>query len=154
MAVSSPHCWTSKTARSGRRILLSAFLLPLLGACSLTTGSIYSGRTVSVAPANPTLGPAQFATVSVPPRAEIIGRSPAYLTSLLGLPSLKRTEAGAELWQYQSPSCVALFYLYDTEGKMAVSHFDARQRSDAFGEVSEELCMKEIVGTFGKNKRS
>jgi hypothetical protein len=131
-------------------------LLPLLGACSLTantgTSTLKTSRTVPAAEAN--LGPSQYANVSVPSRSEILGQSPTYLAGLLGAPSLKRTEHEAELWQYQSASCVALFYLYEVAGSLKVNHYDARARSDAFGKVSEELCLKEIVGTFGRTGKS
>ncbi|TNE39294.1 MAG: hypothetical protein EP347_04950 [Alphaproteobacteria bacterium] len=141
----------SHPKRSSTRMLV-ATLLPLLAACT-TTGSVYTGRTVQ-SPATPDLGPQQYAAVEVPARMTIIGRGASYLTGLLGEPSLKRTEAGAELWQYQSSSCVALFYLYEEEGAMKVSYYDARPRTDRYGDISEELCMKEIVGTFGQTRRS
>jgi hypothetical protein len=131
-------------------------ILPFLGACSLTANMGSSSLSAaSVLPASQAnLGPSQYANVQVPARSEILGQSTTYLSSLLGAPSLKRTELGAELWQYQSASCVALFYLYETAGSFKVNHYDARPRTEAFGKVSEELCMKEIVGTFGRTGRS
>lgn len=132
-----------------------ACLLPFLAACSLTSGSVYGGTSLSTnLNADPNLGPQQFASVSLPARTTIIGRDTAYLKSLIGEPSLKRTEQGAELWQYQSASCVALFYLYESEGRFTVTHYDARARNNDFGQVSEDLCLKEIFGTFGARKRA
>lgn len=142
---------THRLKRCTARALVGA-LLPVLAACN-TTGMVYTGHTAETA-VETDLGPQQFASIEVPARLAIIGRGGSYLTGLLGEPSLKRTEAGAELWQYQSPSCVALFYLYEEEGALKVSYYDARPRTDRYGDISEELCMKEIVGTFGQTRRS
>jgi len=54
------------------------------------------------------------------------GLTAAGLRSAWGEPTLKRSEAGAELWQYHGSNCTLLVYLYPgADDEMTVSHAEA-----------------------------
>ena len=57
----------------------------------------------------------------------MVGMTGDALRDAWGEPSIKRTENGAELWQYGSGrSCTLLVYLYpNSSSAMAVSHAEA-----------------------------
>lgn len=56
----------------------------------------------------------------------LMGMTTDGLRAAWGEPSLKRSEAGAELWQYGGSSCTLLVYFYpDPSNALTVSHAEA-----------------------------
>ncbi|MBP6011747.1 MAG: hypothetical protein KBA31_05925 [Alphaproteobacteria bacterium] len=81
------------------------------------------------APIAPAVAAPSVTTVTAAPASSggLVGMDSDALRSAWGDPSLKRTESGAELWQYGSGrSCTLLVYFYPgAAGAMTVSHAEA-----------------------------
>lgn len=83
----------------------------------------------------------------VPTLASLTGVGPAAVRSALGKPAFKRTETGAEIWQYGTGQCRLFVYFYNGEGETAAgltsAHIDARQANGGASDVG--ACLGEIV---------
>jgi hypothetical protein len=97
----------------------------VLSGCQTISGITGGDSSPSSAPP-----PAAASTPSAPAAggsSAIAGISADRLRDLWGEPTLKRSETGAELWQYAgSGNCTLLVYLYPGPGSaMTVSHAEA-----------------------------
>lgn len=73
------------------------------------------------APVNPATATARVASTT-----GLAGMTAEALRAAWGEPTLKRSETGAELWQYASSTCTLLIYLYPGVGNaMTVSRAEA-----------------------------
>ncbi len=106
-----------------------AFVLPMLALAGCQTMGL-SGGDPSEPVADPT--PARVAappSTGVAPTANtgLIGMTGDALRAAWGEPALKRTETGAEMWQYGGQgNCTLLIYLYaNASSVMAVTHAEA-----------------------------
>ena len=62
------------------------------------------------------------------------------LDALLGPPTLKREDIGAQLWQYAAPECTLLLFLYPGPGgAYTVSHIAASPK--ASGDAALKSCV-------------
>lgn len=84
-----------------------------------------------------------------------IGLGERDLAAALGKPRQVRKDAPAEIWQYGGADCVVDFYLYDSNGQMAVAFVEAR---DPLAESAPaERCVKSLMqsvltmGVAGQN---
>jgi hypothetical protein len=126
-------------------ILISGLTVLLIGnvACasrsttastSTADGPVYAAATPVLADAPPVVkreGP-------VPALSELRSSSPDKLESLLGEPSLRHRGAKAEMWQYASPDCVLLLFLYpDGAGAYQVTHLEASPGGTSDGALAE-----------------
>lgn len=64
------------------------------------------------------------------------------MTALFGKPSLRRKEAGAELWQFADPACVMDFYFYQDGEVKRVSYVSLRD--PASGRVGGNACQERL----------
>jgi len=124
------------------RKIAALALLPLLNACAATGFGLSPSPSVATVEASAT---PDYASIEVPERQAFLGQGPDFLNALMGPPSLRRKEAGAELWQYAGPTCVVLFYLYEEDGSLSIDHFDARARKSDAPALDETMCLKEVV---------
>jgi hypothetical protein len=113
-------------------VLVSALSVLLIGnvacasrsttASSSSDGPVYAAATPVVADARPMVrreGP-------VPALNELRSSSPDKIEGLLGEPSLRHRALKAEMWQYASPECTLLLFLYPTgSGAYQVTHLEA-----------------------------
>lgn len=100
-----------------RRLGLVVGALTLAGCQTLSSvvGSGSDAKPEAIAPAAP-------APAAAPANASMMGMTGEALRSLWGEPTLKRTEPGAEMWQYGGTGgCTLLVYLYAD----AVAHAEA-----------------------------
>lgn len=105
------------------------FVLPLLAIAGCQTVGLGGGS----APSEPTTAPtppaiAPSAATDVPASSNgLVGMTGDALRSAWGEPSLKRPEAGAEMWQYGGQgNCTLLIYLYtNASSVMTVTHAEA-----------------------------
>ena len=95
----------------------------------------------------PVVTPPPVAAVSAAPAASIasngiIGLTGDALRAAWGEPALKRTESGAEMWQYGGQgNCTLLVYFYaNASGAMAVTHAEAAPGGS--GESAVAACAK------------
>lgn len=105
------------------------FVLPILALAGCQTMGL-SGTSPSEPVADP--APARVATppstAAVPAtNTGFIGMTGEALRAAWGEPNLKRTETGAEMWQYGGQgNCTLLIYLYaNASSVMAVTHAEA-----------------------------
>ena len=93
-----------------RAFLCAAVAAGLLAGCQTLSGVVGSDAKTEETPSP---APPAPAAVSAPANASMAGMTGDTLRSLWGDPTLKRTESGAELWQYGgSGGCTLLVYLY------------------------------------------
>ena len=135
----------------------------LLAACGPSSQSADTLRVVTPEPAAKSLPAPKMATtpvvvvakaapvqpeIPVPEPTSLMGMLPTDITNLLGEPSLKRSDAPAQLWQYRTASCALNLFLYPTAGpsSLSVSHYEAVTLSN--GVVSDKSCL----GSIMKNK--
>lgn len=65
-------------------------------------------------------------TGAIPELAELRRTSAKRLEDLLGTPTLRRQDGTAEMWQYASPDCTLLLFLYPgKDGAYAVTYLEA-----------------------------
>jgi len=79
-------------------------------------------------PADPPVTPATATTgtlTSSSRAGRLAGMTSEALRSAWGEPALKRTENGAELWQYGGGGCAVLVYFYPAGTTWTVSHAEA-----------------------------
>ena len=86
-------------------------------------------------------GPGSAARVVDP--QSLIGLSPGQVADTLGEPELRRPEPPAEVWQYRTETCVVDLYLYDEDGRLRVTTYQVRPRSNAV--VQAERCVADVV---------
>ena len=79
---------------------------------------------------------------SVDPQS-LIGLSPGQVADTLGEPELRRPEPPAEVWQYRTETCVVDLYLYDEDGRLRVTTYQVRPRSNAV--VQADRCVADVV---------
>lgn len=80
---------------------------------------------------------------------QLMGLAPHAVNRLLGPPSLLRTEAPAEVWQYTAEDCVLDIYLYAEEkmpDRSTVTYYEIR-RSDR-AESGARACFGEIIQSW------
>jgi len=67
---------------------------------------------------------------SIVPDQQLMGLTASALENLLGQPTLLRSEAPAQLWQYADELCVLQIFLYEpiAGGEAAVDYMAARMR--------------------------
>ena len=91
------------------------------GSVSGSAGDAPSAPAAAQAPA-----PTVAATNVTAPGIGLAGMTADGLRSAWGEPTLKRSETGAELWQYGGPDCAVLVYFYPGAGNvMTVSRAEA-----------------------------
>lgn len=133
-------------------------LLKMRGICALT--ALLALAACTTAPTRPNPVAVKSATaaeknldvaeVDVPALETYLGQGPGYLTGLFGAPTLRRQEAGVELWQYAGTTCVVLFYLYgDSADDLAIEHLEARNREGGAPADDTTYCLKEVAATKG-----
>lgn len=122
--------------------LASVFLgLMLLGGCAGGSQSdaglgVAGGKLVSVEPAS------SIEAGSLTPQS-LLGVAPSALSARLGEPSFRRTEPGAEVWQYGGEACALFVYFYKTRsGALSSAYVDARR--NAGGAADASSCLAEI----------
>ena len=77
---------------------------------------------------------------------QLMGLAPDAVNSLLGLPSLLRTESPAEVWQYTAEDCVLDIYLYakeQTPDRLRVTYYEIRRPDTA--QSGARACLAEII---------
>lgn len=115
--------------------------LMLLGGCAGggNTGSgvgITGGKLAFVEPAA-TIGSGPLTPQS------LLGVAPSALSARLGEPAFKRTEPGAEVWQYGGNACALFVYFYKTDGgALSSAYVDARR--NAGGAANAASCIAEV----------
>ena len=85
--------------------------------------------------------------VRTPPPAaiaaeDLLGLSRGAVSELLGRPSVVRSEAPAEIWQYRNRTCVVDLIFYG-DGDAAVIHIEARDRAAA--PLAADPCLAVLV---------
>lgn len=89
--------------------------------------------------------------LEVPQVHQVVGLKADGLRRYFGEPTLLRTEADAELWQYAVEGCVLLLFLYeDAEGAPSVAHFESRP---AGGRVAEENLEAQMANCLAEVAR-
>lgn len=114
------------------QVMTTILMCAGLGACQTLgdlagTSGVARGETRSV-PASSTQTPAVAPAQQGRSAALLSGLNTSQLLSLWGEPTVRRREAGAELWTYGKPraGCTVLVYLYpDAGGAMAVVSSEA-----------------------------
>lgn len=108
------------------KIYLAALVLPLaLAACAAPHGGM---------PRAASLGPGPLTAQS------LIGAAPGAISARLGAPDFRRTEPGAEIWQYGGRECSLFLYFYGQEG---ARHVDARKLEG--GAADKDQCLASVV---------
>ena len=77
---------------------------------------------------------------------QLMGLAPRAVSHLLGPPSLLRTEAPAQVWQYTAADCVLDIYLYaedETPDRSRVTYYEIR-RTDSPGS-GVRACFADII---------
>jgi hypothetical protein len=96
-----------------------------------------SQRAAVTAPASPRAPALAIDGVGLSPFA---GMTADALRAQWGAPSLMRTEAGSQLWQYQGKNCVVLAYLYpNASGGMETAFAEAHPGGDSASAVTNCL---------------
>lgn len=96
------------------RVVVGLVAGAMLGGCQTVNGLVGSDSPPA-APAAPSETRPALAPSAAPvaPQASLSGMSADRLRALWGEPTLKRTEPGAELWQYSgSGGCTLLVFVY------------------------------------------
>ncbi len=114
--------WPEWPERPSLRFFLAATLVLtglVVGAMGLA-GAFPNGRTVAVMPL--------VVLVSDAPATarELVGRRAADIRQIFGPPLLIRREPPAEIWQYNSGTCVLDVYLYGEQQPDRVTHAEVR----------------------------
>lgn len=74
----------------------------------------------------------------------LLGVTPHAIAARLGEPGFRRTEPGAEVWQYGGGSCSLFIYFYRTgQGALASSYVDARALRG--GKADASSCLTEVL---------
>jgi len=74
---------------------------------------------------------------------QLLGLDKLRLDGLLGEPTLIRREAPAEIWQYETESCVLDVFLYDTVGVLRVTYVEARDKEAQF--LNPRGCLNRLL---------
>lgn len=122
--------WLKRVSSVCSAVIGAAFL----AACAVQTGT--------PAPATQ----ARLAPQSLPPAPvpeSLTGVGPEKVRAVLGSPAFRRTEPGAEIWQYGAPGCRLFVYFYEEANGLASAHLDARQ--SAGGSADLTACLSEVV---------
>ncbi len=101
--------------RVARTIAIGGMLLTLAACAAARPGPTAERATTAPAPAAGP--PADVRTVATPPRRlpphiRLTGAPAPYLRTLLGKPTLRRSEPPAEYWRYSFPRCTLDLFLY------------------------------------------
>ena len=79
-----------------------------------------------------------------PGTARVLGRTPDVVLSVLGRPTLDRSEGPARQLQFSGKTCVAdIFFYPDRRGGLAATHIEARDRSGRV--VDPGGCIEALV---------
>ena len=129
-----------------RRLAFVAVSLGLAGCQTMGLSGSDAGEPVATVPAAPA---APAPAVNVAPAANsngIVGMSDDALRAAWGDPSLKRTETGAEMWQYGGHgNCTLLVYFYrNSSNVMAVT------RAEALPGGNDEAAVASCAKAAGK----
>ncbi|HEX7776660.1 MAG TPA: hypothetical protein VF449_09040 [Parvibaculum sp.] len=120
-----------------RTLLRVVLLLPLLFVAACATKPSTSSILASTTP------PSDVRPGPLTPDS-LVGVAPDALTARLGVPSFKRTEPGAEVWQYGGESCSFFVYFYkNAGGALTSTYVDARQT--AGGAADASACLAEVT---------
>jgi hypothetical protein len=108
-------------------MMLAAGLAVAASGCSTLSSITSSGGDAPPppAPATADTSAAPADGVRVASGSSVTGMSGEDLRAAWGEPSLKRSDTGAELWQYSNASCTLLVYLYPSAGTLTVSRAEA-----------------------------
>ena len=80
-----------------------------------------------------------------PPPPKLIGMSRSDLFVLLGVPSLIRNDAPAQIWQYANSACVLHLFLYERgAGSYRVEHYEVSERGAA--PAGGQACVGGFLG--------
>ena len=74
---------------------------------------------------------------------QLYGLDSGALGSLLGQPSLIRSESPAEIWQYRGRTCVFDVFLYDGADQPRVTYIEARD--DLARRIDARGCLNELL---------
>ncbi|MDR3498160.1 MAG: hypothetical protein P4L72_02905 [Parvibaculum sp.] len=74
----------------------------------------------------------------------LVGVAPEALTARLGVPSFKRTEPGAQVWQYGGEGCSLFIYFYKNAGGALTSAYVDARRS-AGGSADASACLAAVT---------
>lgn len=109
-----------------RKLAFVTVLLALAGCQTMGLSSDTPSKPVAE-PAPPPVTTAPQAPTASTSSAGIVGMTSDTLRAAWGEPSLKRAEAGAEMWQYGGRgNCTLLVYFYaNASSVMAVTHAEA-----------------------------
>lgn len=78
----------------------------------------------------------------------LVGVAPEALSARLGRPSFRRSEPGAEVWQYAGSGCSLFVYFYKTDaGALASSYVDARKVEGGPADPSD--CLSQVMSRRG-----
>ncbi len=91
-------------------------------AISTSSGEQYA----SLSPVVSDAPPMTRRTGPVPALADLRSSNPEKLESLLGEPTLRRQDHKSEMWQYASPECVLLIFLYPKGKSVEVTRIEAQ----------------------------
>ena len=105
-----------------------------LAACAAQTGTPAPAVQARLAPQ-----PLQPA----PAPESLTGVAPEKVRAALGRPAFKRTEPGAEIWQYGAPGCRLFVYFYEEANGLASAHLDARQSTGGSADLT--TCLAEVA---------
>lgn len=112
----------------------------LLAACETAPGARAAGA-ASEATGTRAMFAGPRRSGPVPELAELMGAGPERLDALLGAPTLRRKDIGAELWQYAAPECTLLLFLYPgASGAYAVAHVAASP--NAASDAALKACVR------------
>ena len=75
----------------------------------------------------------------------LVGLTDQEIDTMLGRPTLRRTEHPAQVWQYRGGECVLFLFFYDSDkGNIAtVAYVEARNRRDALP-IPDSDCIKTV----------
>ena len=96
-------------------------------------------------PPNPPVAPVVPTAASPLQASAIMGLDRGALRKLLGEPRLIRHDAPAEVWQYQTTSCVLDLVLYKQANKSRVVYAEAR--TPAADPTPTDNCLSDVAAT-------
>jgi hypothetical protein len=124
-----------------RALLRIACLLPLLFAAACATKPSTAAILASTTP------PSDMRPGPLTPD-NLVGVAPEALTARIGVPSFKRSEPGAEVWQYGGEGCSLFVYFYrNAGGALTSTYVDARERGGGAADAS--ACLAEVTAKHG-----
>jgi len=137
---------TTRLARLRSRARMRVFCL-VAAAAVLAACQHVPQETAAPPPAAPPGPPAPVVPAAASPlqASAIMGLDRGALRKLLGEPRLIRHDAPAEVWQYQTTSCVLDLVLYKQANKSRVVYAEAR--TPAADPTPTDNCLSDVAAT-------